>query len=96
MNLKEKLEELINSKEIAVKYIEEVKTVLPELQHFMSSVLEVQDVQDQALIHYLLGIVKDTNAGVENQDEVLLRDVLEYGWYGLITDIMGEDVSDDI
>ena len=96
MDIKEKLEELLNCKETAFKYIEAVKTILPDLQQLMSCILEAQDEQDQLLIQYLLGIVKDTNTAIENQDEVLLRDVLEYGWYSLVIDIMGEDVSDNI
>lgn len=96
MNLKEKLEELIGSENIAASYIKEVKVILPELQEFMKCVLEAQDTQEQQLIQYLVGIVKDTNLSIENQDEVLLRDVLEYGWYSLIIDIMGEDSGDSI
>ena len=96
MNLKEKLEELIGSNNIATNYIEEVKTILPELQEFMKCVLDAQDTKEQQLIQYLVDIVKDTNSSIENQDEVLLRDVLEYGWYSLFIDIMGEDSSDSI
>ena len=96
MEIKERLEKLIESKESAIKYVEEVKSVLPELQQLMECILEAQDAQDQSLIQYLLGIVIDTNQGIENQDEVLLRDVLEYGWYSLVMDIMGEDASDNI
>lgn len=96
MEIKERLEKLIESKESAIKYVEAVKSVLPELQQLMECILEAQDAQDQSLIQYLLGIVIDTNRGIENQDEVLLRDVLEYGWYSLVMDIMGEDASDNI
>lgn len=96
MDLKEKLEGLIASKNTATKYIEEAKNILRDLQGFMSCVLEAQDAKSEQLIQYLIGIIKDTNAGIENQDEVLLRDVLEYGWYRLIIDIMGEDSGDNI
>lgn len=94
MKLKEDLEKLINSKETGMKYLEEVTSLLPELQSFMVCVLEAQETENQPLIQYLIGIIKDTTAGVENQDEILLRDVLEYGWYSLIMDIIGEDISE--
>lgn len=94
MNLKEQLETLIQSKNFGSKYIEEAKPLLSELQKLMGSILEAQDMQEQALLQYLIGIVKDTNCSIENQDEVLLRDVLEFGWYRLIMDIMGEDASE--
>ncbi len=62
----------------------------------MNIVLGEQDMEDEVLIQYLIGILKDTVSGIENFDDVLLRDVLEYGWLRLISEVMGEVESDCI
>ncbi len=96
MELKDKVSDVLSSNKNARQYIDEVRKLLPELQEFMTCVLEAQDLENNKLIEWLLGIVNDTVTGIENQDEVLLRDVLEYGWYGLIMDVMEEAESDNL
>ncbi len=96
MELRDKVSKVLESKKNARQYIKEVKELLPELQEFMMCILEVQSPENNELVQYLLGIIKDTIAGVENEDEVLLRDVLEYGWYALIMDVMEEVERDNI
>lgn len=96
MNLKEKIYGVLESKKEAVQYADEVRELLPELQEFMNIVLGEQDMEDEVLIQYLIGILKDTVSGIENFDDVLLRDVLEYGWLRLISEVMGEVESDCI
>lgn len=96
MNIKEKIEEVLESKKESRMYIDEVRKLLPELQGFMSCILEAQDPENDKLILYLLDIVKNTVLGIENMDEILLRDVLEFGWLSLVNDVMGETESDDV
>lgn len=96
MELKEKVHEILATKKDAGQYLDEVRGLLPELQAFMSCVLKEQDPKNAELIQYLIGILQDTVAGVENRDEVLLLDVLEYGWLELIESVMGETESDNI
>lgn len=96
MGLKDKVSVVLESKKNAGQYIDEVRKLLPELQEFMTCVLEAQDSENNRLMEWLVGIVNDTVTGIENEDEVLLRDVLEYGWYILITDIMEEAESDNL
>lgn len=96
MELRDKVSKVLESKKSARQYIKEVKELLPELQEFMMCILEVQSPENNELVQYLLSIIKDTIAGVENEDEVLLRDVLEYGWYALIMDVMEEVERDNI
>ncbi len=96
MELRDKVSKVLESKKNARQYIKEVKELLPELQEFMMCILEVQSPENNELVQYLLSIIKDTIAGVENEDEVLLRDVLEYGWYALIMDVMEEVERDNI
>ena len=96
MELRDKVSKVLESKKNARQYIKEVKELLTELQEFMMCILEVQSPENNELVQYLLSIIKDTIAGVENEDEVLLRDVLEYGWYALIMDVMEEVERDNI
>lgn len=96
MDLKNKVSKVLESKKSVGQYIDEVKELLPELQEFMMCILEGQSPENSELVQYLLGIIKDTIAGVQNEDEVLLRDVLEYGWYTLIMDVMEEMERDNI
>lgn len=93
MGLKEMVDAGIASKKKAGSYVDEVRLLLPMLQEFMECVLEAQDAENQELVQYLLGIAEDTVFGIENQDETLLRDVLEYGWGRLIIDVLGEEGS---
>ena len=96
MELKDKVSDLLGSKKKARQYIDEVRKLLPELQAFTTCVLKSQDSENNTLIEWLLGIVNDTVTGIENEDEVLLRDVLEYGWYSLIVDVMEEEEIDNL
>lgn len=96
MKLINQIKEAVESKKNGVAYVEEVRELLPELCEIMNLILNPQNQLDEDVTAYLLGMVEDTVSGVENQDAVLLRDVLEFGWQDVIFDIMGEEESDSL
>lgn len=96
MELANRIKEVIESKKNGITYVDEVRELLPELCEVMNLILNPNNQLDEDVTAYLLGMVEDTVSGVENQDEVLLRDVLEFGWQDVILDIMGDEDSDNI
>lgn len=96
MELLNRIKEVVKSEKNGAIFVEEVRVLLPDLCDVMNLILNPNNQLDEDVTAYLLGMVEDTVSGVENQDEVLLRDVLEYGWQDVIFDIMGEEESDSI
>ena len=65
-------------------YVERVKTLLPDIQEFVTWFLDknqfgIEDALYQALKSNMIDILKECMEGFEQEDRVLLLDALEYG-----------------
>lgn len=96
MELINRIKEVVKSEKNGTAYVDEARELLPDLCEVMKLILNPNNQLDEDVTAYLLGMVEDTVSGIENQDEVLLRDVLEFGWQDVIFDIMGDEDSDSL
>lgn len=76
------LENILNKAENGAGIVSEIRSYLPSMNHVVTAMIELSTEPNKSIElnhEFVIQVLNDIVYGIQNEDEVYLQDVLQYG-----------------